>query len=260
MAKTSWAKFPHPDKAYAYDGANLKKHWDRLHKGDCEPFPKEGAVQEAWRTYHQGDFGSAIETGLAAGPAGSNVANKAQAIYATYLEKSGAKKAKLFHEAMERGEEAMSAHPRDANAYYFYAMAAGRYGQEISIAKALAQGLGGKIKEALEKALELQPKHADAHIALGTWHAEIIGKVGGMVGKLTYGASKDAAVEHFQKALKLNPESAIARIEYANGLVLLFGKDRMKEAEKLYAEAAKQKPADAMERLDVEAAKAELED
>ena len=42
--------------------------------------------------------------------------------------------------------------------------------------------------------------------------------------------------------------------------MLAFGKDRMKEAEKLYAEAAKQKPMDAMERLDVEAAKAELED
>jgi tetratricopeptide (TPR) repeat protein len=139
-------------------------------------------------------------------------------------------------------------------------MAAGRYGQEISIAKALAQGLGGKVKEALDKAIKLQPKHADAQIALGTWHAEIIGKVGAMVGKLTYGAGKDAAVEHFQKALKLNPDSAIARIEYANGLVLLFGKERMKEAETLYAEAAKQKPQDAMERLDVEAAKAELED
>lgn len=260
MAKASWAKFPYPDKSYHYDGANLKKHWDRLHKGDCEPFPKDEAVQDAWRAYHQGDFGRAIETGLAAGAAGSNVANKAQAIYATYLEKAGAKKAKLFQEAMERGEEAVSAQPRDANAHYFYAMAAGRYGQEISIVKALSQGLGGKIREALEKTLKLQSKHADAHIALGTWHAEIVGKVGGMMAKLTYGATKDAAVEHFQKALKLNPESAIARIEYANGLALLFGKDRLKDAEKLYAEAAKQKPMDAMERLDVEAAKAELED
>jgi tetratricopeptide (TPR) repeat protein len=260
MAKSSWAKFPHPEKAYGYDGASLKKHWDRLHRGDCEPFPKDEAVQEAWRAYHQGDFGRAIEAGLAAGADGANVANKAQAIYATYLEKAGPRKAKLFQEAMERGEAAMQARPRDANAHYFYAMAAGRYGQEISIAKALAQGLGGRIKEALDKAIKLQPKHADAQIALGTWHAEIIGKVGGMVGRLTYGASKDAAVEHFQKALKLNPDSAIARIEYANGLVLLFGKDRMKEAEKLYAEAAKQKPLDAMERLDVEAAKAELED
>jgi hypothetical protein len=33
----------------------------------------------------------------------------------------------------------------------------------------------------------------------------------------------------------------------------------MKDAERLYAEAASQRPMDAMERLDVEAAKAELE-
>ena len=260
MAKTSWAKFPHPDKAYAYEGAALKKGWDRLHRGDCEPFPKDEALQDAWRLYHQGDFGGAIEAGLAAGVDGYNVANKAQAIYATYLEKSGPRKVKLFQEAMERGEEAMAARPKDANAFYFYAMAAGRYGQEISIAKALAHGLGGRIRDALDKAIRLQAKHADAHIALGAWHAEIIGKVGAMVGGLTYGAKKDAAVDHFQKALKLNPDSAIARIEYANGLVLLFGKERMKEAEKLYAEAAKAKPMDAMERLDVELAKGELED
>jgi tetratricopeptide (TPR) repeat protein len=81
-----------------------------------------------------------------------------------------------------------------------------------------------------------------------------------MVGGLTYGAKKDSAVEHYEKALKLNPDSAIARIEYANGLVMLFGEAKMKQAEKLYHEAAACKPADAMERLDVEAAKAELEE
>jgi tetratricopeptide (TPR) repeat protein len=260
MAKSGWTKFPHPDKAYGYDGAALKKHWDRLHRGDCEPFPKDEALQDAWRHYHAGEFGEAVAAGLDAGVEGYNVANKAAAIYATHLEKAGAKKVKLLEEAMERGAEAMKARPRDANAHYFYAMAAGRYSQEISVAKALAQGLGGRIKEALLQALKLQPKHADAHIALGAWHAEIIGKVGAMVGGLTYGAKKDAALEHFQKALKLNPDSAIARIEYANGLVTLFGKEKLKEAEKLYAEAAKQKPLDAMERLDVEAARAELAD
>ena len=139
-------------------------------------------------------------------------------------------------------------------------MAAGRYSQGISVAKALAQGFGGKIKDALTQALKLEPKHADAHIAFGAYQAEIIDKVGGIVAGLTYGAKKDAAIEHYQKALKLNPDSAIARIEYANGLIMLFGKDKLKEAEKLYEEAAKQKPLDAMERLDVEAAKAELAD
>jgi tetratricopeptide (TPR) repeat protein len=160
---------------------------------------------------------------------------------------------------MERAEAAMESHPKDANAYYFYGLAAGRYSQSISIATALKKGLGGKVKATLEQAIKLQAKHADAHIAFGTWHAEIIGKVGSMVGGLTYGAKKDAALEHFQKAIKLNPDSAIAKVEYANGLVTLFGKDRMKDAEKLYAEAVKAKPADAMERLDVEMAKSEMD-
>ena len=53
-----------------------------------------------------------------------------------------------------------------------------------------------------------------------------------MVGGLTYGAKKDAALEHFQKALKLNPDSAIARIEYANGLVTMFGKDEAEGSRK----------------------------
>jgi len=127
--------------------------------------------------------------------------------------------------------------------------------------KALSQGLGGRVKASLEQALRLAPGHADAHIAFGTYHAEIIDKVGAMVGgALTYGAKKDAALQHFQKALKLNPDSAIARIEYANGLAMLFGEARLAEAEKLYRDAAACKPADAMERLDVEQAKEELED
>ena len=123
----------------------------------------------------------------------------------------------------------------------------------------MAQGIAGKVRASLDKTLKLQPKNADAHIAMGAYHAEIINKVGGIVGGLTYGANKDKALEHYQSALKLNPDSAIARIEYAQGLVMLQGKSKMKDAEKLYAEAAKCVPTDAMERLDVELAKSETE-
>jgi len=260
MTKGGWAKFPHADKAYDYDGAALKKNWGRLHRGDCEPFPDAAALQAAWRLYHRGDFGAAIEAGVAAGTAGYNVASKAAAIYATYLEKSDAKRLKLLEEAAARAEQAMHAHPKSANAHYYHALALGRYSQGISVAAALKQGLAGKVRKSLERALALAPKHADAHIALGTWHAEIINKVGVLVGGMTYGAKKEAAIDHFKQALKLNPDSAIGRIEYANALVMLFGDARMAEAEQLYAEAAKCKPADAMERLDVELARAELED
>ena len=72
-----WAKFPHADKAYAYDSASLKKHWDRLHRGDREPFPKEAAVQSAWRHFHAGEFEQAVEAGKSAGGAGINAAAKA---------------------------------------------------------------------------------------------------------------------------------------------------------------------------------------
>ena len=255
MPKGSWVKFPYRDKAFVYDGPALKKHWDRLHRGDCEPFPKSAAVQDAWRLYHAGEFGAAVETGIAAGLDGYSAANKSAAIYATYLEKSEARKLKILGEAMERGEEAIAGRPKDPNAFYFYALAAGRYSQGISVAKALSLGLGGRVKDALLQTIRLQPKHADAHIAFGSWNAEIVGKVGGMMARLTYGATRDAALEYFQRAIKLNPGSAIARVEYANGLALLFGRERLKDAEKLYAEAAKLKPADAMERLDVESAK-----
>ena len=259
MAATKWKAFPHPAKAFTYAGDALKKSWDKLHRGDCEPWPKEAGAQEAWRLFHQGKFAEAVSAGLDAGPSGVNAANKAQAIYANGLEPKEGAKVALFEEVMQRAEALARSHPKNANAHYLYAYAAGRYSQRISVAKALAQGYGGKIRAALEAALKLEPKHADAHIAMGAYHAEIIDKVGALVGGLTYGAKREAGEEHFRKALKLAPDSPIAHIEMANGMVLMHGKKAIDEAGKLYAKAAKMEPRDAMEMLDVEAARAELE-
>lgn len=259
MAKTKWKPFPFPDKAYAYGGESLKKNWDRLHRGDCEPFPKDARVQEAWRAYHRGDFAEAVALGLEAGGAGITVANKARSIYANGVEPKAAVRMALFQESMEQAEEQAAAEPRNPNAHYQFAYAAGRYSQGISVAKALAQGLGGRIRAALEATLRLAPKHAEAHIAMGTYHAEVIDKVGALVGGLTYGAKKETGEEHFRLAIKLMPDSAIAHVEFANGLVMMHGKKALGDASALYMKAAAAAPRDAMERLDVEAAKAELD-
>lgn len=259
MAK-SWAKFPYADKKFVYTAATLKKAWERLHKGDCEPFPKDEAVVEAWIAFHAGEFHKAAELGAKAGGAGITVANKATSIYANYLEENDKTKLTLFEEVAARAEQQQADEPKNANAFYWHAYALGRYAQGISVAKALAAGIGGKVKASLETAIKLAPKHADAHIALGAYHAEIIDKVGAMVGGLTYGAKRDVGLKHFETALKLNPDSAIARIEMANGLVMLEGKKALARAEALYGEAAACEPADAMEKLDIELAKAELED
>ena len=255
MAK--WTAYPYD--LFDLDAAAVKKQWARLHAGDAEPLPKDAKVLDAWVLFHRGEFQKAFDAGLKAGGAGITAANKAQAIYANYVEKSEKTKLAMFQEVATRAEALQGEEPKNANAYYYQAYALGRYSQGISVAKALTQGLGGKVKSALETTIKLSPKHADAHISLGTFHAEVIDKVGSLLGK-TQGADKATGLKMYQQALKLHPQSAIGMVEYANGLVMLEGDKRMKEAEKLYADAAACSPADAMERLDVEMAKEELED
>ncbi len=257
MAK--WAAFPRPGE-YQFDAASVTKHWARLHAGDAEPCPQDRAVLEAWALFHSGEFQKATEAGLAAGGDGITVANKSTAIYAIYLEKKEKNKLDLLTEVAQRAEAQAAQDVKNPNAWYWQAYALGRYSQGISVAKALAQGLGSKVKEALERTITLQPKHADAHIALAAFHAEVIDKVGSLIGGMTYGAKREIGLKLYQDALKLNPLSAIALVEYANGIVMLEGDKRMREATKLYEQAAAYKPMDATECLDVELAKAELAD
>ena len=56
MAK--WTTFPHTGD-YQWDTASLKKQWARLHRGDCEPLPKDAATLAAWVLFHNGEIGRA---------------------------------------------------------------------------------------------------------------------------------------------------------------------------------------------------------
>jgi tetratricopeptide (TPR) repeat protein len=255
MAK--WTAFPQLG-TYQHDGASVTRDWARLHAGDAEPLPADPQLLQAWVLFHNGRFQEAMTAGIQCGESGITVANKAECIYANYLEKKEKARLDLFMEAAQRAELQAAAQPANANAWYWHAYALGRYSQGISVAKALAQGLGSKVKESLERAIALQPRHADAHVALGAFHAEVIDKVGTLIGGMTYGARKDVGLKMFQEALRIHPHSPIALIEYANGLVMLEGEKKMKDATRLYEQAAALEPLDAMERLDVDLARAEL--
>jgi len=280
MAKKPWAPFSEPNVAFDYDGPKLAKAWASLHAGDQEPFPDEkriasllkknpklgkdaGAIaehlQDAWRAFHRGDFETAHDAGVALKALGASVAIKAGGIHATYLVDDVATKTKRYESLAALAEDAIDALPGQANSHYRYAFALGRLSQTISIGKALAQGLAGKVREALDATLEIAPKHAEAQTALGVYHAEIVGKVGGMLAKLTYGASATDAEKHLKQALKLTPASPIAWIEYGNALLLLHGDKREDDVAEAYDKAAKLKPHDAMEALDAAWAKAQLE-
>jgi tetratricopeptide (TPR) repeat protein len=281
-AKSGWAPFPHDAKAFAYAGDALKKAWPKLHAGDAEPFPDDkraaallkaagkaapkldaaalaSALQGAWRAFHAGDFKTAFDAGEKLGPVGASVAVKAIGIHATYLVDSDTEKLKRFEHAAKLAEAAARALPDEANSHYRHAFALGRYSQGLSIAKALKQGIAGKVRTSLEAALELAPKHAEAHTAMALYHAEIIGKVGAMIGGLTYGAKASEAEKHSKEALKLTPSSPIAHIEHGNVLLLLHGDKKEAAAAAAYEKAAGIKPLDAMEALDAAYARSEIE-
>lgn len=95
-----WTAFPYDADDYTLEAATLKKKWARLHTGDAEPLPKDDKVLAAWALFHAGEFQKACEAGLKAGGAGITVANKAQSIYANYLEKSEKTKLAMFQEVV----------------------------------------------------------------------------------------------------------------------------------------------------------------
>jgi tetratricopeptide (TPR) repeat protein len=254
-----WVAFPHLGE-FDYDAEQVRRRWTRLHAGDAEPLPDDPAVLQAWTLYHRGEFQKAAEAGLSAGGAGITVANKAACTYAAHLEKKEKAQLELFLEVAQRAQAQAAREPRNASAWYLHGFALGRYSQAISVAKALAQGLGGKVKDSLEKAIQLQPRHADAHIGLGAFHAEVIDKVGALIGGMTYGARRETGLQLFREALRLCPDSPIGLIEYANGLVMLEGDGRLAEATALYERAAALQPQDAAERLHVALAAAELQE
>jgi hypothetical protein len=163
LANPPWKPFPYPAGDYDYPGADLRKHWWRLHRGDCEPYPEAAmleplisvhadldptvsigraatTLQNAWRAYHHGEFAKAVELGLSLGLLGYNVANKATNIHATYLEREPHRKLAQFREAAERAEAFQLSVPSWTNAWYPHAQALGRYAQGITVLKALAQG------------------------------------------------------------------------------------------------------------------------
>jgi hypothetical protein len=266
-------------ETFTYPGAALKQHWRRLHAGDREPFPTAAvvkrlagadpastrtidssggaaavarALEAGWRAFHHGDYLPALRHGVALGALGVLLANKAAAMHTLYIEKSEHKRLAMLREAVERGEQAVRSLPEYANAHFALALVLGRYSQRISILEALAAGHAGRIREHLERTLALEPKHAEAHIALGLYHAELVKTLGSIAARLTYGASAETSLQHFRRAVKLAPGLVTTRVEFAHGLHLLGSSAHRDELAALGEQAGRQTPMDRTEQLDLE--------
>lgn len=248
---------PHPFAGeFSWDRAQVQAQWARLHASDLEPLPQHPQVLNAWVHYHNGQYAQAVALGQQAGLMGLTVVNKSTCIYAHYIESSETRRLALLQETATRAELQVQLHPDDPNAHYLLALALGRYAQCISVAKALAQGLGPRVKKVLELTIHLQPEHVEAHVSLGAFHADVIDKVGPLIGSMTYGVRRETSLGLLNRALTLAPQAAIVRTEYAHALRLLDGEGPHPQADALYHQALAQSPLDATERLQIEMARA----
>ena len=257
-ATAAWLPCPHAAE-YPFDARRTRREWPRLHALDAEPLPADPGALQAWALLHGGQFEAAEFSGLAGGPSGVAAANCAAAAYATLIEPSETARIELYRRIHARARAVALGHPGQASGWYWLGYALARHAQGIHVARALAQGLGAQIREALETALRLAPAHALAHLSLGSFYAETIDKVGPLVAAMTYGAQADVALDHLHQARRLAPDSAAVLMDSAAALLMLDGQAHLAEATRLEEQAARVAPRDAVERLWVELARASLE-
>jgi len=253
-----WVRFPWADPGYLHEPAALRRRWKRLHVGDAEPLPRDAALLAAWAHFHAGEFRAAYDAALALGPAGVTLANKAQALQATYLERTERTRLAMYDEVARRALAQQKAEPANPAGWFWHAYALGRRAESLDLLKLVAERLAPQVRQSLEHALKLAPRHPETHLALATFHAEAIARVGRLLA-MTEGADASKGLTHYRQALALNPASAIVKVEVARGLLILEGEAARPEARRLLADAARHVPADALERLELEAAKLALQ-
>lgn len=141
----------------------------------------------------------------------------------------------ILEQAQVHAKKAVSLDKNLADGYFELARTQGRLALFSGTLESL--GLAKEMKANLDRSLKLNPKHASAYVALGLWHANLESK--GFVARSATGANKNQVIPSFKKAIQLEPNTIVNRLEFANAL-LLFGK---KESAKKQLEYAKTLPA-----------------
>ena len=175
------------------------------------------------------------------------LANLSLVTHGYFIAEDDARQA-IYERAMALGEQAVDLDPTDAESALRWGHAIGRYTKTIGSIKAFRQGYAGRIREAFEASLALDPDVAVAHISLGAWHVEGI-KEGGFLARATLGASRKTGVAHYERGLELDPESKIVLYEYARGLLMLNERRNRDRAREMFERALELPPLNAADRL-----------
>ncbi|MEW6105112.1 MAG: tetratricopeptide repeat protein [Bacillota bacterium] len=170
---------------------------DELHRGRTDASKVEAEVK-------------VLEEGLAAFPESYDILWRLARAY-EFLGGAAAKENKLplFEKAKGYAERATKANPDGLDGWYWYGLTIGRWGETRGILQSLS--MAGPMRDALEKALKIDPNHAPSYHVLGCLYRELPGVVSfGNINK---------AIEYFEKAVSLNPNDIGLRLDTAKAYI-----------------------------------------
>jgi tetratricopeptide (TPR) repeat protein len=139
-------------------------------------------------------------------------------------------------EALAR--QAVTKDPTDIEGMLQLVIALGFLSREEGDLRAHEDGYGKEARRLIEKAIKLAPNDPWARAAYGGWNAEVVSRAGGFIAGLFYDASRKKAIAGFDKAVALDPDNPVIRVEYATALVRLDPKRPDVEAIKAQLDAA----------------------
>lgn len=177
------------------------------------------SLEEAQALYDAGHYSAAADMGEAIGtPEGLTLGAKALLGKTSLLTRKD-RSLDDVGRATAMAERAFEIEPNNLNAHLQYAVSLGIRGRLISKFRAQMEGLPGRAEEHLLIGLELAPDHAWANAFYAAWHIEVTRGGGATLAKTMYGATLDKGIGIYDRALTLQPLSAVLPYEYAQVLL-----------------------------------------
>jgi len=109
--------------------------------------------------------------------------------------------------------------PDNKDLQFIHAYMFGRYLEEQPFKMGLVPTYT-KLFNGVKDLLKDNPKHLGAQLILASFHADASVKAP-FLSKVRFGSKPDVAIEKFEAALKQDPNSTIAQLEYAMALIKL---------------------------------------
>ena len=124
-----------------------------------------------------------------------------------------------FEKAKQFAEKCLEHHPDKGHSYYVVAVAKGRTANVVGVRRRIK--LGHEIEEYVVQALDKMPEHAPSWHLHGVWQSEVanVSRTERMAARFLSGGlpdgSNEQAEEYLKKAIELDPDSILIRLDLA---------------------------------------------